>query len=101
MRVVYLPEAREELLAAVEFYLDCEDGEDGLATDFYRELQKAVRDIIEAPELWGSIGKGFRRKLMHRFPFGVIYHLIDADVIEIVAVAHQKRRPGYWSKRDY
>lgn len=37
---------------------------------------------------------------MQRFPFFVIY-LDDPDVIRIIAVAHSKRRPGYWKNRLY
>ncbi len=100
MKLVYLPEARLEVLAAVSYYYECDGGENSLAADFYSELQKAERDIIDMPDLWGSVGKGFRRKLMHRFPFGVIYHRIDEQTVEIVAVAHQKRRPNYWMGRE-
>jgi hypothetical protein len=35
---------------------------------------------------------------MKRFPYLVFYRILDAD-IEIVAVAHEKRRPGYWTNR--
>jgi hypothetical protein len=29
----------------------------------------------------------------------VIYRLIGDDELEVAAVAHHKRRPGYWAKR--
>jgi hypothetical protein len=41
MNPVYLPEARLEVLAAVSYYYECDGGENSLASDFYRELQKA------------------------------------------------------------
>jgi hypothetical protein len=35
---------------------------------------------------------------MQRFPFSVVY-LDDPELIAIIAVAHTKRRPGYWKGR--
>jgi hypothetical protein len=35
---------------------------------------------------------------MRRFPFSVVYHVVD-DLIRIVAIAHAKRKPGYWRTR--
>jgi len=35
---------------------------------------------------------------MRRFPFSIVYYVAD-DTIRIVAVAHAKRRPGYWRTR--
>ena len=99
MNLVYLPEARLEVLAAVSYYYECDGEENSLASDFHRELQKAEHDILDLPDFWGSVGKGFRHKLMKRFPFGVIYHQLDKQTIEVVAVAHQKRRPNYWTER--
>jgi hypothetical protein len=36
--------------------------------------------------------------VMHRFPFSIV-HLDDDDEVSIVAVAHNKRKPGYWKTR--
>jgi toxin ParE1/3/4 len=41
---------------------------------------------------------GTRRFVLHRFPFSVVY-LDEADELNIVAVAHNKRKPGYWKAR--
>jgi plasmid stabilization system protein ParE len=52
----------------------------------------------------GGTGKGApylencRRILLHRFPFFIVYRFRQAR-IEIVAVAHARRRPGYWRER--
>jgi len=96
MKLVYLPEARIEVLAAVTYYHSCADR---LAADFFRHLQKAEHEILEWPEFWRPVGGGFRRKLLERFPYAMIYHQLPEDVLEVVAVMHQKRRPDYWRKR--
>ncbi len=40
----------------------------------------------------------FRRHLLPKFPYSIIY-AIEPDHIRIIAVAHSKRKPGYWSAR--
>ena len=54
--------------------------------------------IARAPETWPEYLYGTRRYLLRHFPFAVVY-LVDPDVVTIVAVAHSKRKPGYWRKR--
>jgi hypothetical protein len=36
--------------------------------------------------------------MVGRFPFAVVYREISPEEIEVVAVAHFKRRPKYWSR---
>ena len=68
------------------------------ASDFVKELDRAVTTIDEGPERW-PIRKGSTRQfLLWRFPFSVIYS-VQESVIVIWAVAHGSRRPEYWSRR--
>jgi len=99
MTLVYLPEARLDVLAAVTHYSECDGGDGALAKDFHKELKLAERDIVEMPDFWHIVGGNYRRKWMRRFPFGVVYHKIDDQTLEVVAVTHQKRRPNYWENR--
>jgi hypothetical protein len=53
---------------------------------------------MEAPERWPADPHGFRRYVFPGpYPFTLIYRLRQS--LEIVAVAHQKRRPEYWQDR--
>jgi len=36
--------------------------------------------------------------VVRRYPYSIFY-LIEDEVVEIVAVAHHKQRPGYWLGR--
>jgi toxin ParE1/3/4 len=36
--------------------------------------------------------------LIKRFPYQLIYR-VEADTITVYAVAHLKRKPGYWRDR--
>jgi len=39
-----------------------------------------------------------RRRVLRRFPYSIVFLLEPAEIV-IVAVAHHKRRPGYWIGR--
>ncbi len=96
MRLVYLPEAREDVLEAVRYYHSCETG---LAAEFYQEFERAERDIKDWPEFWGRAGGGCRRRLIDRFPYGIIYRPLGDDTWQVVAVNHQSEEPGRWRNR--
>ncbi len=68
------------------------------ADAFQEELQDAGRAIQQIPTRWANYLFGTRRYLMKRYPFVVVYRLA-ADRIEIMAVAHGRRKPGYWKRR--
>ena len=64
------------------------------ALQFAREVEGAVASIAEAPERFPSGVQGTRRLLLQRFPFAVVYRELPS-VIQVLAVAHGRRRPGY------
>ncbi len=95
--LVYSPEARAELEEAAFHY---EERREGLGTDFQAEIEAAEARIRRNPLLYPVYNdEGFRKCLVHRFPY-TIYYLELEDRIWIAAIAHQKRRPGYWRGRD-
>jgi len=69
------------------------------AQAFIEELNHSISRICESPERWPKYGKTCRRYIFPRFPFQIIYRFIDKTV-QVVAVAHGKRRPNYWKERD-
>ncbi len=95
MNVKFHPSAREELRAARPWY---EERSRLTALAFAEEIAAAIQRISEAPARYPRTKHGTRRFLLRRFPFSVIYRT-GADEVEVVAVAHHKRRPGYWSER--
>jgi toxin ParE1/3/4 len=48
--------------------------------------------------VWRILKGRFRRYLLQRFPYGIIY-AVEGKVIYIAAVMHLKRKPGYWVSR--
>lgn len=95
MRVRLHPEARAELREARRWY----DQRSPLsATAFAQAVDSAVSRIVAVPTQCPLADYGTRKLVLQRFPFNIFY-LYDESEIVIVAVAHQKRRPGYWSSR--
>ncbi len=89
------PEAVQEARAARKWYL-ARNPE--AAEAFMAELDEAIEQIEQAPRQWPPYLGGTRRYLLHRFPFFVVFREA-ATRVEIVAVAHGRRRPGYWLGR--
>lgn len=68
------------------------------ARGFLLELEAAIKAVAEAPERWPVHLHGCRRYLFsHRYPYALVYRTQPA--VQIVAVAHLKRRPGFWRSR--
>lgn len=53
----------------------------------------ALREVEEAQGWYEE-----RSLFAARFPF-TIYYRVRHNTLTVVAVAHQKRRPGYWTSR--
>ena len=93
--VLFHPEADAEFIDATRYY---ERQAPGLGGIFLNEVLKAINVIQENPEMFKPIGSGVRRKVLHRFPYSLLY-AIESEKILIVAMMHQKRRPNYWQAR--
>lgn len=89
------PDASAELEDAALFY---EAQVPGLGKSFAVEIERTIAIVREYPEAGSPIGPGRRRVLVARFPYSIVY-CESLERIVIVAVAHQRRRPGYWRQR--
>ena len=92
-----LPEAEDELQSAATWY---ENRRRGLGVEFVAEVDRALQSVLERPEsspVWRP-NRPYRKHPLRRFPY-VVFFRIDPAIVEIVAVAHAKRRPGYWLDR--
>ena len=96
MTLVFHPLAERELIAAARFY---ETRASGLGANFIRQIERTLADVVVHPNA-GSLfmGTTIRRRLMQRFPFGVVYE-VETENISVIAIMHLRRRPGYWKRR--
>ncbi len=90
-----LAEAVDEAQAAFEWYAARSLQ---AAARFEKELSRAVEKIQDNPALHPSYIHGTRFCRLRRFPFLAVFRE-KPDTIEIVAVAHGHREPGYWKRR--
>ncbi len=89
------PEAEAEYLAALAWY---RERSRIAATNFEGAVGAAVDRIRKAPDRWPAYFDEFRKYVLREFPFSIVYQGFS-DEITIFAVAHGRRRPGYWRSR--
>jgi toxin ParE1/3/4 len=95
--VVFDSEAKAEFDAAAAWY---EAQRTGLGDDFVNEVEQAIQRIAQMPQAFPPHGSsGVRKCVLPRFPYNIFFLDLD-DRIWIAAVAHQRRRPGYWAHRQ-
>lgn len=90
------PSARAELLDAVEWYGE----QDPSVGERFAEAVERVLDGLERdPGRWPEHRQfGVRRVRLTRFPYSIFYD-VEEERVWILAVAHARRRPGYWLSR--
>jgi toxin ParE1/3/4 len=91
----YHPESKAESKEAIDFYWNRSRA---AALDFRDELKRAISRLRKAPNTCSPYIHGTRRALLDRFPYSIIFREW-LHGIQIIAIAHGKRRPGYWKKR--
>jgi toxin ParE2 len=87
--------ARVEIDEGVAWY---ESQLAGLGEKFEDEAYSAIMRIQSNPLLFPILKGKLRRCLLVTYPYKFIYG-IGGDEIFVVALAHQRRRPQYWSRR--
>lgn len=98
-RVAWHPEARTELLEATDYY---EDEAPGLGGLFLSAIDRGLRQLEAFPAAGREIRPATRRLVVGRFPYSIVYRQRppgDSQEIFVLAIAHQRRRPGYWADR--
>lgn len=96
MKLVIVPPALAELQDAADHYA-LQSGIN-LGVDFVAEFERVANLLLIKPQL-GAPAHGVRRYFMNKFPYSVVYK-VTADELRILAVAHQRRQPGYWRGRN-
>ncbi len=96
-RLRVAPEDEDELAATAEWY---EERRAGLGVELVAIVDRAFEEVLAAPLSYARWrpDRPYRKKLVKRFPY-VIFFTVEDDVVTVIAVAHAKRRPGYWVGR--
>jgi toxin ParE1/3/4 len=89
------PDAYAEVLSAHDRYAEVTIE---LAERFQDELERSRQAIARNPLTWPAYICGTQRYLMKSFPYFIVFRVTKTR-IEIIAVAHERQRPGYWTQR--
>lgn len=96
MRYGFHPAAEAEFLELVGYY---ESRVPGLGDALVGEFEALVNLVCESPQAWQVEAEpDIRRAPLHRFPLSLIYRE-QGHIIQILAIAHERRRPQYWLGR--
>ena len=83
------PRAEKDIWEAALYY---EQRIEGLGKDFVLCVDAAINGILRAPLMYRKVYKEFRRCLVHRFPYGVFFMIIENEIV-IFRVFHLKQSP--------
>jgi toxin ParE1/3/4 len=89
------PAALAELKSAVAWY---SERNQSATLNFVSELERAIDLVIASPGRWPMGERGTRKFVLQRFPFAIVYREKET-VVQVLAIAHGHRRPGYWKGR--
>jgi len=90
-----LPLAEEEIREAFHWYFERSPV---AAYAFRAEVFSAIDSLAEDPTMWPADAEGVRYYILRHFPY-TIHDEVATATVTVFAVAHQRRRPGYWQQR--
>ncbi|MBI3822570.1 MAG: type II toxin-antitoxin system RelE/ParE family toxin [Planctomycetes bacterium] len=90
------PLASKDYLKAIRSY---ERESERAAERFIAAVDVALEQISDNPLLWPKYDERFRWISLRRFPYILYFEILDDTPIQIIAVAHKSRKPGYWKRR--
>lgn len=95
MRVIFHDLARKEFLDTRDYY---DDFVFGLGKLFVEEVEKCLSIIKSYPLSYPILKDNIRKAVVLKFPYSILYRY-EKNIIYVLAVMHQKRKPNYWSSR--
>lgn len=96
MSFALLAGAKRELWTAASYY---DKAKPGLGDEFLDEVVAALNRLESWPRSGHPTDGGYRRRLVRRFPYALVYRIAGDKIVVLVAVVHLKCRPRYWLRR--
>lgn len=90
------PEADRELTEGAVFY--AREGGAEVGTAFIVEFERVLELLRMHPALGAPWKSRYRRIPVRRFPYSIVYYVRGSE-IRVVALAHHRRKPGFWASR--
>mgnify|MGYP001052185942 CR=1 FL=1 len=93
--ITFHEQARQELQSAVQYY---EDAAPGLGKLFLHSVEQSLDKIVTHPLAFQRVDTAIHHKNLYRFPYRIVY-VVESTRLRVLAIAHHKRKPGYWNYR--
>ena len=99
MLIVITDEADAEIEEAARWY---EERSERAKQRFLQELQQTMHKIAEMPSRYMRMrhDPGLQRALLSKYPYLILFRMVDDETIRVVTVKHQKRDPDHGIHRQ-
>lgn len=95
MRLQFFAEALQDVEESRSWYRQRSQSAEAA---YLRQLDHAIAQITDSPHRWPEHVQGTRRYVFPRFPYSIVY-FVEGDVVNVVSVCHDSRKPAYWRVR--
>jgi plasmid stabilization system protein ParE len=92
---LFHPDAESEFVAAFQWYWNRNHS---AADAFDDAVMSGIRLIQRNPMVWPDYVHGTKKYVVPKFPYNIVFRCIEAE-LQVIAVAHHRRRPAYWVDR--
>jgi plasmid stabilization system protein ParE len=93
--LILAPEAARDLEEAADWY---ENQRPGLGEELLRCVEACIQAVCRTPEMHAKVHEDYRRSLVRRFPYAIIYECKD-NVVTIYSIFHTSQDPRKWRSR--
>jgi toxin ParE1/3/4 len=92
MKVEFHPSTTDDVNEAAAWYRRARPG---LDSEFRAEVDAVIERIARNPLQFPVVEAQIRRCIVHRFPYSVLYRVLDPDRVRILVIRHHRRDPRF------
>jgi len=96
MTVEYHPLTVSDLNNAVSYY---NRQRPGLGDELRSEVYSAIERVGANPYQYAIIKNNIRRAFVHRFPYAVLFRIVNDNTIRVLVIRHHRRHPNFGLSR--
>ena len=96
MRIEYHPQTTSDLNEAVAYY---NRQRSGLGDELRTEVYASIERVLASPTKFNVVSEGIRRCLVHRFPYAILFRIMNPDTLRVLVIRHHRRHPGFGLRR--
>ena len=97
MILEYHPLTVSDLNNAISYY---NQQRAGLGEEFRSEIHAAIETIRTNPFRFSVVEQDIRRCFVRRFPYGILFRIINDEKVRVLIIRHHRRRPGFGLRRQ-